>query len=277
MPAPDCAIDCCSRCYTTPGCGSGRPSGCATRTWQLRAAGTGRLTTLQILELSGTPRQRGRQHGEELRGRIRELAERLLERGCSSEPVTDASLVGRLVRSTGFLLAVRRWTPHLLAEVEGIAEGAGLPFEVVFALNLADEDWAVGGSARDACTSLGLVSPFGGTVVAQNMDLPMAFEGQQTVLRTADRLILSYPGGLGLNAISAAGTAVCCNTLRQLRTDPDGLPVAFVMRGVIDQPDLTSAEAFLRRVRHASGQNYLVGDPTGVRWLWCRSGARWSG
>ena len=37
-----------------------------------------------------------------------------------------------------------------------------------------------------------------------------------------------------------------------------------VARGLIDQPDLDSARRFLHEVRHASGINYMLADPSGV-------------
>ena len=39
----------------------------------------------------------------------------------------------------------------------------------------------------------------------------------------------------------------------------DGLPVAFVIRGILAQREGSAAGEFLRRVPHASGQNYILG------------------
>jgi hypothetical protein len=45
--------------------------------------------------------------------------------------------------------------------------------------------------------------------------------------------------------------------------------VACVLRGVLQQPTATDAVDFLRRVPHATGQHYLVGDPTQVHSMEC--------
>ena len=75
---------------------------------------------------------------------------------------------------TDFIPAIEKWTPGLLDEVRGIAEGAKLPFEEVYVFQLADEIWSMGAWAmREKCTAIA-VDRRGDqpTLVAQNMDIP---------------------------------------------------------------------------------------------------------
>ena len=44
-----------------------------------------------------------------------------------------------------------------------------------------------------------------------------------------------------------------------------GLPVAFVMRGVLERTSVNAAAAFLEDVPHASGQHYALADPDASR------------
>jgi hypothetical protein len=53
------------------------------------------------------------------------------------------------------------------------------------------------------------------------------------------------------------------NTLWQLSSAADGLPVACVMREIVEQADLAAAAKWICQPRHASGQHYLIGDPGG--------------
>ena len=53
--------------------------------------------------------------------------------------------------------------------------------------------------------------------------------------------------------------AITVNTLMQLSASADGLPVACVIRGVLAQTKGDEASRFLKSVKHASGQNYIVG------------------
>jgi predicted choloylglycine hydrolase len=82
-------------------------------------------------------------------------------------------------------------------------------------------------------------------------------------------MVLSYAGGIGLNGINNRGLGVCVNTLLQLNPCREGLPVACVMRAALESVDATEAVDKLRCVRHAAGQNYLIGDRTVVRDLEC--------
>jgi len=50
-----------------------------------------------------------------------------------------------------------------------------------------------------------------------------------------------------------------CNTLLELKASTDGLPVAFVIRGILAKKTGKEALEFLQTVKHASGQNYILG------------------
>lgn len=83
-----------------------------------------------VLRLAGTPRERGRAHGEQLRGRIEAWYERVRPRAGDTEALYVQSLGPRAAASL---------TPDLRAEIEGIAEGCGLSFEQIWYLNLRFE------------------------------------------------------------------------------------------------------------------------------------------
>jgi hypothetical protein len=57
-----------------------------------------------------------------------------------------------------------------------------------------------------------------------------------------------------------------------LHHSADGLPVAFVLRGLLERRSLAGAEAFLRAVPHASGQHYAVGCREDVAGFECSAG-----
>jgi isopenicillin-N N-acyltransferase like protein len=235
------------------------------------------VTPQAIVECRGDGRERGRAHGEALRERILGLLERWDAGVASRLGRPPQTLVSGLVETTGFVAAVERHTPDLLEEVRGIAEGAGVAFDRVMALNLMDEEWwfTSPAEARDACT-LVAVGPSEGrpTLLAQNMDLPELMDGAQAVLRFEDGdggagAVLTAAGMIGLTGVSAAGLGVCVNTLAMLNHSRDGLPVAFVMRGALAAGSVAGAARFLSRVPHASGQHKARADPDGVAGYEC--------
>ena len=118
------------------------------------------------------------------------------------------------------------------------------------------------------CTSIGVnkrgQSP---TYVAQNMDIEPFYQGYQTLLHIKDQqtkvesFVLTTPGLIGLNGMNNRSIAINCNTLLQLEYSKDGLPVAFIVRGVLKQTTFDKALEFVNGIKHASGQNYIIGGP----------------
>jgi hypothetical protein len=235
---------------------------------------------LPIIDCAGSPRQRGRAHGETLRAVIIEKTARWRDAIGEAYGVPAESFLPRFRTATSFDDAIERYTPDLAEEVAGIAEGSGIGSETAYALQLMDEEWWFGRSAGDGhCSSLA-IAPDGNrpTIVAQTMDLPRWHDGLQALLRIQDAdagetVVFTSAGMIGLMGVSQRGIGICVNTLSQLAVSPTGLPVAFVMRGALGRATVAEAVAFLRDVPHASGQNYQIGDRQGIATVECAAGA----
>jgi predicted choloylglycine hydrolase len=235
---------------------------------------------LTIVALEGPPRQRGLVHGKTLKGPIHELL-KLWKADLAERYKMDAdAFVKKFVKHTDYLPAIKKWTPDLLDEVRGIAEGAAVDFDTMLVFQLIDEYWVNGpGVAGEHCSSIGAARrgdrP---TLIAQNMDLEGFREGSQVVLRIAypnskrEALVLTNAGLIALNGLNNRGVGICCNTLTQLANCRDGLPVACVVRGVLERETEQAALDFLRQVKHASGQNYIIGGPSQVHCYECSAG-----
>src|SRR5262249_18704675 len=98
--------------------------------------------TAPYLELPAGARARGRAHGETHRDLVRAHLETWMAHLDGGRAVAPRAYLDRFINDTDFLPAVRRWPPDLIEEVEGIAEGAGLPFRHIWALQMLDEEWA---------------------------------------------------------------------------------------------------------------------------------------
>ena len=72
-------------------------------------------------------------------------------------------------------------------------------------------------------------------------------------------MILTHPGLIALNGMNETGIGVVVNTIMQLQSSPDGLPVAFVVRKILSFTEEGELLDFIQEVRHASGQNYILG------------------
>lgn len=229
------------------------------------------MSPLPVIDISGSPRERGRAHGETLRALVRARDARWREQIEANCGMASDRFIERFLLETRFLPAIQRLTPELLEETRGIAEGSDLPYEAVLAAQFMDEEWwwSEPFLGRHHCSGFGALTA-DGAIAAQNMDLGVWMDGFQTLLRIEDRArclesyVLTVAGIIGLCGVNSAGFALCVNTLLDLNHRSDGLPVAFVARGALERRSAAEAAAFLETVPHASGQNYILADPTAV-------------
>ncbi len=234
---------------------------------------------MTIIDCVGSGRPRGLIHGEEARDRVREALGRWEEVTLSAarEGSTIETYVARFLSTTGLIPTLGRLLPDLLEEIRGIADGAGVAYETVAAYNLMDEQWwydlKLPPQGEPGCSVVSVVHD-SGTLLAQNMDLPAFMDGSQLILRIRapdepEALVLTSAGLVGLVGVNRSGVAVCVNTLLMLNHDPNGLPVAAVVRGALAQDTAEGAIQFLKSVPHASGQHYAIAGRGGVTGLEC--------
>ena len=240
--------------------------------WRPAAAGSAGEGRLRVLDLRGGPYERGRAHGAALKMEIQELVRRWKADLEKTHKVPAETFIRKLAEASDFRPAIDRWTPGLWDEVRGIAEGAGVDLSTMYAFQLIDETWVMGDDLEAAkCTSIavrrrGEIPAF----VSQTLDIPAFYHGFQTVLRIREAadgpeaLIFTIPGVVAANGLNARSVAVCVNAVTQLAYSADGLPVAFVIRGLLRQKTYEDAVRFLGEIRPAAPQNYVLGGPAGV-------------
>jgi len=237
---------------------------------------TSAQVTIQPLTLEGTAYQRGLCHGEALRAKIQELVGEWQAQLSTGFQLDAKQVIERFLQRTDFVSTIQQWTPDLLDEVRGIADGCGLSFETMLAFQLIDELWASGEVVFEHCTTIGFPATTDEPAhLGQTLDVETFRDGYQVVLRIADAasgteaLVATTAGLIGLNGINNRGVGVCVNALLPLNSRINGLPVACVVRGVLSCASVQQASDFVRRVPHACGQNYLIGGPDGVIDLEC--------
>jgi hypothetical protein len=210
--------------------------------------------------------------------------ERRREALAQATGLSAGAYLDRFLQETNFIPAIERSAPHLLEEVRGIADGANVAFADLYAYQLIDEQWLFTGRllrerqpvSAEHCTALGVFAPQANPpILAQNMDIPKFYDGSQTLLFISGSggagvdCVWTIAGIIGAMGVNRHGVGVCCNTVSQLAHSLDGLPVAFIVRRILDHPTRADAVAFVKSVRHASGQNYTIGGPDGITSLEC--------
>ncbi len=236
---------------------------------------------LELFDLPGGPSARGRAHGETFRPRIAELLERWDEGLHRVYGISRDRYVERFFAETEFVSALQRHAPSVVEEVRAIAESANVPYDVLLAFQHINEEFWLAPPppkppAGEACSTMAL-GPRGATpaLIGQNLDLDIYLDTYQVLLRyqcdTSDGRILavSVPGMISLNGMNSHGFAVCDNALSQLRADIAGVPIFALYRLLLESRSLDDARRIVETHTHASGLNWVMGDPHGVTMLEC--------
>ncbi|MEM9051180.1 MAG: C45 family autoproteolytic acyltransferase/hydrolase, partial [Bacteroidota bacterium] len=206
----------------------------------------------------------GLKHGKELRTEVRFQIEEW-EKGITRELSIDRDSMMRVIYvHSGFLAAIQNYTPELLEELNGIADGAQLDRELVLAFNLGEEIYNFCTANFESCSNLG-VSTEEVNYLAYNQDLPQFLHGKQkpVILKLPESYVFTMPGSVGLSGVSK-NFAVSCNSLPMLKMNRQGLPLSFFLRKLLTLKSLNEAEAFIRETPLAIGQNLMLASKTGI-------------
>ncbi len=164
---------------------------------------------------------------------------------------------------------IEKYSPDLMAEIRGIADGCGRDLLDIVTLNARSEIMLTT-KAVDGCTSFGITPQAGKDGVAymgQNWDwkdtvfdaliaLVITQEGKPNIRMITEAGIV---GKFGLND---AGIGICMNALACEESVP-GVPLHVVMRGILNSPNLGEAIGNVGNAQIASAANWVIGHQEG--------------
>lgn len=230
--------------------------------------GTVPNTRLTVIEVPGIGLEAGRVYGAACRPLIeqhlREALARLEARGVTREEAFRRALPYRE--------ATRAALPDLAAEVDGVAEGAGLPLAAAWVLQLRAElarpEERVG---EHECTSFGVfgaATTDGSVYAGQNADLPELYSSLLVLVRRdppgGPRVMTLTPAGqIGYHGMNDAGVSVFANFLHSDGWRV-GVPRYLYTRVALAERTRADALAAVERLERASPRNLMVADDTGV-------------
>jgi isopenicillin-N N-acyltransferase-like protein len=231
------------------------------------------VTRFLEIELTGEAHERGRQHGARVSLAIRRNVEtylRLLAFHASLE--REAAL--QAAAALGPILKTH--TPDLLAEMQGIADGAGCTLEEVLLLNARSELMGVmgecdaRGSTEDGCTALAAapeVTAQGQVLLGQNWDWYTAIEEEPVLLRIRqpgkpEILTLAEAGQVAKIGLNSAGLGVCLNFLSHA-DHGQGVPAHVLLRQVLGCAHLGEAIHSVYSVPRGGAANLLLAHAAG--------------
>lgn len=219
-------------------------------------------TTFPLIEAGGTHRELGRQHGEQVRDRLRAFLDylaRVLKLG--------ADQVGR--RSLRFLPLFEQYCPHLVEEVRGLAEGAGVSLAEALVVQIRGELAQV---PSEGCTTFvisGRGTASGTILIGQNSDVEPDYDalGYILHLRPIDKpavMMWTFGGQIGYHGLNSAGVAHFANSLGGGPPWKLALPHYPVKRMMLERRTLADIFQLLKEIPVCSHGNYVLCDRTDI-------------
>ncbi len=230
----------------------------------------------KVTVISGKPRDRGRQYGVGFSQAIGDFLERE-----TFVPYAKGDRTRRqmLRYAAACVKPLRAFSPEIVEELEGVAEGAGRTFEEVMLLTL-HEEYVHGGhvvptghQTRQHCTAFAVGPPTtanGDTYVGQTWDWTASTKGLSSLLlwkrlQGPDVLAYTYPGllfGTGMNSagIALTWTSVWGKSRSGARV---GIPTYPLIAQMLYQETLEGAIAEARRAKNAGWFTFLLADAKG--------------
>src|SRR5712691_12668849 len=205
--------------------------------------------SIPFIEISGEPRERGRQYGEGAREQIhRSMA---FYRDAYSRA---ARLSWDQVREHAprWVPLIDAYLPGILDEVHGIAEGAGVSFEDILALNGRGELSAGNpfeDQKDDGCSSFALLEEAAGdghVYCGQILDCLSEIADTVVVLRIVQPgkptvIMHAEAGQVGRQGANSAGIGLNANGLGTRFGARLGVPGTYIRRKILNSPDMHDA------------------------------------
>lgn len=222
---------------------------------------------LPLIEISGTPAERGRAYGEAARARIASSIAYYAEAFATASGLSWPDAVAR---ARAWRPVVAAAAPDLLAEMDGIAAGAAVSADDILALNARGEivrshDSSFTTLVADGCTSFALMPDATGdghVYCGQNWDWRVGTKETTVLVRIVQppkpTVVMQVEAGqIGRHGANSAGIALNANGLDGYFKTGPGLIQPVLRRMILDSPTLKQALGVPYAVRQHIATNLL--------------------
>jgi isopenicillin-N N-acyltransferase-like protein len=221
------------------------------------------------IRIGGAPGERGKALGEAAAERIR--------RSVANYEETFLHYTGLgwgevCERAEAFVAPIEAYDPQILEEMQGIADGAGLDFRDVLAVNVRTEVMYGVSAAVAECTACGTDGSStrnGHVLVAQNWDWRPVTRDACILLEVEQApkpsfLTFLEAGLVGKMGFNSAGIGLMTNLLiTDLDRGDPAVPFHVILRGILNAASFDEAVDAVVGPRRAASANYLIADAGG--------------
>jgi len=223
--------------------------------------GSGEPEEYPFYTARGTHRELGRQHGEQATRHIKAHIELI----CAQQKMSKEQLTRRAAR---FQPVFDRYCPHLLEEMRGLGEGAGVTLEEAMACNIRGELQYVTAAGCTAYAIQGRGTARRQLIIGQNSDMgseviPLAYVLRLQPQNKPEVLTYTFGGMIAYHGFNSAGVAKFENALGGGPPSRFGIPHYPVERMMYECKNLEEVFDLLRKMPVEYNVNYLMCDGQG--------------
>jgi predicted choloylglycine hydrolase len=225
------------------------------------ATTSGAPATYPLFRAAGSHRELGRQHGEQAAEKIKGHLERIT----SADRQSRAKL---RARTAAFRPLFETYCPHLLEEIRGLAEGAGISLAEALAVNIRGE---LSHAGKEGCTTyvIGRRGTSDREILAgQNSDMetwvpPLGYILHLKPNNKPEVLMWTFGGMIGYHGMNSRGLAHFANALGGGPASRLGMPHYPVKRLMLECDSVDQVIRLLEKIPLASNGNYVLCDGHG--------------
>ncbi|TWF58735.1 C45 family autoproteolytic acyltransferase/hydolase [Neorhizobium alkalisoli] len=231
-----------------------------------------------LVEVSGTPLERGHQYGEQAAERILRGVDHYKDQ-LHSSGLKDDDLAAMIDRFAG---AIENYGSQYIEEMKGIARAVNKDLSAILLLNARTEILKLARRREkgqqdfiqsDGCTGVFIMpsaSQDNSFIHAQNWDWKAECAETAIVLKIKredgpDIITFTEAGGLARTGFNSAGITISGN---YLETDRDyrelGVPLAIIRRKVLEQDQLAMSMQAVYGTRKSASNNMMIGHVHGI-------------
>ncbi len=229
---------------------------------------------IPVIEVKGNPRELGYQYGKQAQDAVRRNFQFYLDLWKHFGGVGRDQTLKDVQR---FLPFIEKLDPDLVEEMRGLAEGAGMRFEEILALNCRYElsfnlMSANAKASLEGCTSYALTPEAmqnKATFIGQNWDNKPGLYGSCIVLKILQEkkpniALFGEAGIIGNKGFNSAGIGVCLNYMRcEKDTYQPGLPLWVKVRGLLNCASLVECVKILVNFEGPNSINIIMAHRDG--------------
>lgn len=221
------------------------------------------MSQFPLIEISGTPTERGTQYGKEAKEKIHKnirFYSALFETYGIDWPKAQ-----KIAKS--FEQSINQYLPWATEEMRAIAEAAEVSYEDILAINCRSE---VLFAQPDGCSAFGVIPELtedGHTYLGQTWDWLASAREAAVILKIhsptePDALICAEAGIIGGKGLNAHGIGVCLNAL-SVGHGVIGVPLHIIYRKILGQDTVSNALDQVAKPNRAGSGCFVIGSASG--------------